>query len=392
MKWITAGESHGRAISAIIEGVPAGVTLSVEDINIELTRRMQGHGRGGRMKIESDHIEILSGVRHGLTLGSPIQLMISNKDFANWGEIMAVEKNKSNKAEKGIHRPRPGHADLAGMLKYDFDDARNVLERASARETAMRVAVGSIARKFLNEFKVTIASHVIAIGEVSLPENEISGLRIKDINSVAEKSSVRCLSEQYSKKMVDYIDKTGAAGDTCGGICEIVAKKLPIGLGSHVHWDRKLDGRIAAVLMSIPAVKGVEMGMGFSSASLSGSAVHDEITYSGDSLKRLSNNAGGLEGGITNGEDIIVRVAMKPISTLKKPLKSVNLKTKNEEKAHFERSDVTAVPACGVVAEASLALVLMEAFLEKFGCDSLAEIKRNYENYIEYLKRRLEKK
>lgn len=392
MKWITAGESHGQAISAIIEGVPAGVALSAEDINIELSRRMQGHGRGGRMKIESDQIEILSGVRHGLTLGTPIQLMIPNKDFANWREVMAIEKNKSHKSEKSIHRPRPGHADLAGMLKYDFDDARNVLERASARETAMRVAVGSIARKFLNEFEVTIASHVIAIGEISLPEKEIAGLRIKDINSVAEKSSVRCLSEKYTKKMVNHIDKTGSAGDTCGGICEIVAKKLPIGLGSHVHWDRKLDGRIAAVMMSIPAVKGIEMGIGFSSASLPGSAVHDEITYLDGRLKRLSNNAGGLEGGMTNGENIIIRVAMKPISTLKKPLKSVNLKNKNEEKAHFERSDVTAVPACGVVAEAGLALVLMEAFLEKFGCDSLAEIKRNYENYIEYLKKRLEKK
>lgn len=391
MKWITAGESHGRAISAIIEGVPAGLTLSTEEINIELTRRMQGHGRGGRMKIESDHIEILSGVRHGLTLGSPIQLLIPNKDFANWRGAMGVEKSKSRKSKESIHRPRPGHADLAGMLKYDFDDARNVLERASARETAMRVAVGSVARKFLKEFNVTIASHVIAIGEISLPEDEIASLRTEDINSVAEKSSVRCLSDKYTKKMVNHIDKTGAAGDTCGGICEIVAKKLPIGLGSHVHWDRKLDGRIAAVMMSIPAVKGVEIGIGFSSASFPGSAVHDEITYLGSQLKRLSNNAGGLEGGITNGEDIIIRVAMKPISTLKKPLKSVNLKNKNEEKAHFERSDVTAVPACGVVAEAGLALVLMEAFLEKFGCDSLAEIKRNYENYIEYLKKRLEK-
>jgi len=385
MKWLTAGESHGPAISAIIEGVPPGLALTSTHIDIELDRRRQGYGRGKRMKIENDKVEILSGVRHGYTLGSPIHLLIRNRDHENWLEAMSVSPVKKVDDPQKVYRPRPGHADLAGMLKYRFDDARNVLERASARETAMRVAVGAVAKKFLKEFKIEIASHTVELAGVKVPAAEISRLRSKNINEIADKSDTRCLSPDYSEKMIDRIDELKSKGDTCGGICEIIGKNIIAGLGSYVHWDRKLDAKLADILMSIQAVKGVEVGLGFASANLPGSKVHDEIAYENGILCRLSNNAGGIEGGMTNGEDLIIRVAMKPISTLKKKLRSINVHTKEEEKAHFERSDITAVAACGVVAEAAVASVLMETFLEKFGSDHLEEIKDNFRRYKKYI-------
>lgn len=383
-KFTTAGESHGRALVAIIEGLPAGLEIDVEKIDFELFKRQQGYGRGGRQKIEKDEIQILSGVRHGQTLGSPIALTIENRDFVHWQEIMSSEKLEIEpKNPRVVKRPRPGHADLAGGQKFGARDLRDILERASARETAARVACGAFAKQLLSQFGVEIKSHVIKLG--SVPE-ECNEKNWEEISAIDELSPLRCADKSIENQMIQLIDKAKAEGDTLGGIFEIVAKNPPIGLGSHTSWNEKLDGRIAQAFMSIQAVKAVEIGSGVENASLFGSKVHDEITFENNLFKRTSNRAGGLEGGITNGEELRVRGYLKPISTLKKPLRSVDIDTKKEDLAAFERSDVTAVPAAGVIGEAMLAIVLANSMREKFGGDSLTEMKANFESYSESLR------
>lgn len=385
-RFTTAGESHGRALVAIVEGLPAGLPLNVEQINHELWRRQQGYGRGGRMKIEQDRAEILSGVRHGVTLGSPLALMIENKDWANWDEVMAIEpKELAPEKSRLVKRPRPGHADLAGGLKYDARDLRNVLERASARETAARVACGAIAKQLLQQFGIEIRSHVIQLG--GIPEQPLE-LTFDQVSSIPDDSPLRCADADAQQRMIQLIDETKAEGDTLGGIFEVIARDAPPGLGSHTAWDLKLDGRLAQAIMSIPAVKAVAIGAGIEASSLPGSKVHDEIGYSEEAKEfvRETNRAGGLEGGVTNGEEIRVRGFLKPISTLRRALRSVDIDTKQEERAAFERSDITVVPAAGVIGEAMVALVLAQATREKFGGDSLGEMKRNYEGYLEQLR------
>ncbi len=378
-KFTTAGESHGRALVAIVEGLPAGLEIDVEKINLELFKRQQGYGRGGRQKIEKDEVRILSGVRHGQTLGSPIALTIENRDFVHWQEIMSAERLEIEpKNPRIVKRPRPGHADLAGGQKFGARDLRDILERASARETAARVACGAFAKQLLTQFSVEIQSHVIKLG--SVPEKCVEKTW-EEISAIDELSPLHCADKTVEKQMIDLIDKAKADGDTLGGIFEVVAKNPPIGLGSHTSWHEKLDGRIAQAFMSIQAVKAVEIGNGVENASLFGSKVHDEITFENNSFKRTSNRAGGLEGGITNGEELRVRGYLKPISTLKKPLRSVDIDTKQEDLAAFERSDVTAVPAAGIIGEAMLAIVLANSMREKFGGDNLIEMKTNFENY-----------
>jgi len=377
-RFMTAGESHGKGLTAVIDGMVAGLTLTEEYIARDLTRRQSGYGRGGRMKIEQDYAELLSGVRHGFTIGSPISLFIQNRDWSNWQEAMSVAPIE--KTIDPITSPRPGHADLAGMMKYGLADIRQVLERASARETAARVAVGAIARRFLEEFDIAVHSHTLCIGEHAA--NAIDKVNWNE----EEKSPVRCADKAAAKAMMTAIDEAKAAGDTLGGISEIVAIGVPIGLGSHVHWDRRLDGRIAQAIMSIQAIKAVEIGDGFAIAHKRGSKSHDIIvpatrkgTYS---WRRPTNRAGGIEGGISNGESIVVRAAIKPIATLTSSLPSIDLKTKAKVKAHHERSDVCVVPATGVIAEAMLAIVLADAMLEKFGGDHLCETMANYRQYL----------
>ncbi len=383
-KFTTAGESHGKALIGMIEGLPAGLEIDVEKINHELWRRQQGYGRGGRMKIESDKIEILSGVRHGKTLGSPIALMIVNKDFVHWEDIMASEKVEVNpKRTRVVTRPRPGHADLAGGQKFGSRDLRDILERASARETATRVACGAFAKQLLENFGVEIKSHVVKLGEV--PEKPIENTW-EEICAIDENSPLSCADEPLQNQMIALIDKAKDEGDTLGGIFEVVAKNVVIGLGSHTSWWEKLDGQIAQAFMSIQATKAVEIGSGVENAGLFGSKVHDEIVFENENFKRTTNRAGGLEGGITNGEELRVRGYLKPISTLKKPLRSVDIDTKKEDLAAFERSDVTAVPAAGVIGEAMLAIVLANAMREKFGGDSIEEMKANFENYKKSLR------
>jgi chorismate synthase len=383
LRYMTAGESHGQALTGILEGIPAGLAVSEDEIAAQLHRRQQGYGRGGRMRIEQDRARILSGVRFGKTSGAPIALQIENRDWANWQTKMAIAGEAPEHLER-VEIPRPGHADLAGAIKYQTDDIRNILERASARETAMRVALGGIARKFLEAFQVTIVSHVVQIHEARsrftfLQEASGDTFQISEINARAEASPVRCLDGEAEKRMMAAIDSAKQKRDTVGGIFEVGAFHLPIGLGSHVHWDRKLDGRIAAAMMSIPAVKGVEIGSGFDNAAGWGSDVHDEIFYeAGRGYHRTSNKAGGLEGGITNGQPLVVRVAKKPISTLMRPLASVNMRTKAAAEAHIERSDVCAVPAASVIGEAILALTLADAMLEKFGGDTMLEIEERW--------------
>ena len=383
-KFTTAGESHGKALIAIIEGLPAGLEINVEKINFDLWRRQQGYGRGGRMKIESDKIEILSGVRHGKTLGSPISLMIENRDFIHWQEIMASEKVEVNpKKTRVVKRPRPGHADLAGGQKFGSRDLRDILERASARETAARVACGAFAKQLLEKFGVEIKSHIVKIGEV--PEKPLQKTW-EEISAIDENSPLRCADEKIQNEMVALIDKAKEDGDTLGGIYEIAAKNVVVGLGSHTSWYEKLDGRIAQAFMSIQATKAVEIGNGVENAAIFGSKVHDEIVFENENFKRTTNRAGGLEGGITNGEEIRVRGYMKPIATLKKPLRSVDIDTKKEDLAAFERSDVTAVTAAGVIGEAMLAIVLANAMREKFGGDNIYEMKENFDNYQKSLR------
>ncbi|MBA3601537.1 MAG: chorismate synthase [Acidobacteria bacterium] len=378
-KFTTAGESHGKALVALVEGLPAGLEIDVEKINFELWRRQQGYGRGGRQKIEKDAVQILSGIRHGKTLGSPVALLIENRDFVHWQEVMSSEKlETAPKNPRLVKRPRPGHADLAGGQKFGARDLRDVLERASARETAARVACGAIAKQMLENFSVAIKSHVVKLG--SVPENPLEKT-FEEISAIAEDSPLRCADKEIEEQMFRLVDKAKADGDTLGGIFEVAAKNVVVGLGSHTSWNEKLDGRIAQAFMSIQAVKAVEIGNAVENASLFGSKVHDEITFENNRFKRLSNRAGGLEGGITNGEELRVRGYLKPISTLKKPLRSVDIDTKQEDLAAFERSDVTAVPAAGVIGEAMLAIVLANSMREKFGGDSLAEMKINFENY-----------
>jgi chorismate synthase len=382
----TAGESHGKSLVAIVEGLPAGVPVDIEKINHELWRRQQGYGRGNRMKIETDAVEILSGVRHGKTLGSPVALLIENKDWRNWTEIMSIEKPEIEpKNLRRVTRPRPGHADLAGGLKFNTRDMRDILERASARESAARVACGAFAKQLLENFSVEILSHVIQLG--GLPENPINA-DWETISNISEDSPLRCADKQAEAAMIEKIDQTKKAGDTLGGIFEVVAKNVVAGLGSHVSWREKLDGRLAQAIVSVPAVKAAEIGEGVRNANLFGSAVHDEIGYDAENRRftRPTNRAGGLEGGITNGEEIRVRGFLKPISTLKTPLSSVDIETKEESKAAFERSDVTAVPAAGVIGEAMVAIVLADAFRQKFGGDSLEEMLRNFASYVEQTK------
>ncbi|WP_322796940.1 chorismate synthase [Tepidiforma sp.] len=381
-RFLTAGESHGKGLTCIIEGVPAGLPLQESDIAPDLARRQGGYGRGGRMKIEKDHAEITSGVRHGRTLGSPIALWIQNRDWANWTEKMAVEPVETE--IERVTRLRPGHADLPGTLKYAFDDVRNVLERASARETAARVAVGAVARRFLAEFGVTIRSHTLAIGGVRSP---ITSLTEPIDWEAVESSPVRCPDPAATEAMIAAINAAKPHGDTVGGEIEVRAFGLPPGLGSHVHWDRRLDGRIAQAILSINAFKAVSLGLGFEVAALRGSQVHDVILpvdqWQGQPWRHATNNHGGIEGGITTGEPLIVRAAIKPIPTLAHPLPSVDLDTGQEVLAHYERSDVCVVPAGGVVAEAMVAIVLADAWLEKFGGDTLEETRRNYLAYLE---------
>ncbi len=375
-RFTTAGESHGPALVVIIEGVPAGMPFDKAAIDHELWRRQQGYGRGGRMKIESDAVQVLSGVRHGRALGSPIALTIENRDFVHWQEVMSAEELEVEpKNPRIVKRPRPGHADLAGGQKYQTRDLRDILERASARETAARVAAGAVAKQLLAAFGIAVRSHVAKLG--SVPETPISA-SWEEIVAIAADAPLACVDNDVEAQMVALVDEAKANGDTLGGIFEVVAHGLPIGLGSHTSWEEKLDGRIARAIMSIHAVKAVEIGEGVANAGRFGSEVHDEI-YAG--FVRTTNRAGGLEGGITNGEELRVRGYLKPISTLRKPLTSVDIDSKEESPAAFERSDITAVPAAGVIGEAMLAVVLANSMREKFGGDSLDEMLRNFESY-----------
>jgi len=373
IKYLTAGESHGKGLLGIIDNIPAGLEISEDYIKEQLFRRQQGHGRGGRMKIETDHAEIYTGVRHGKSLGSPIGLVLPNKDWVNWTKKMSSEP-VDEKITK-VTLPRPGHADLAGVQKFDFNDIRNVLERSSARETAMRVALASICRKFLHEVGIEVGSRVTQIynvkDETPLPE----GISPEVLNEMADKSSVRCLDKKAETDMIAAINKAKAEGDSVGGIFEIIATGLPYGLGSHTQWDKKLHARIAESLMSVNAFKGIEIGMGFGEAERLGSDVHDEIGWDGEKYIRHSNNAGGIEGGMSNAQPIVIRAVMKPIPTLIKPLRSVDIESKEEKLAHKERTDSCAVPAASVVAESMVCFVLADALLEKFGGDTMEQLK-----------------
>jgi chorismate synthase len=391
-RFVTAGESHGPALTAVVEGVPAGLPLRAEDVDGDLRRRQGGYGRGGRMRIESDRAEILSGVRHGETLGSPVTLLVRNRDWASWTEAMSAEpvpNADDDAAMRRVYLPRPGHADLVGALKYGRTDARDVLERASARETAARVAAGAVARRLLGELGVTVGSHVTALGGIAAAEPETLP---DDLNAASDRSPVRCLDAEAEGRMIEAIDAAKHAGDTLGGVVEVVARGVPAGLGSHVSWDRKLDGRLAGALMSIQAIKGVEVGLGFGAAMRPGSRVHDAIVRGeeprGGGFGRVSNHAGGLEGGITTGAPLVVRAAMKPISTLMRPLHTVDLRTGVRAEAVRERSDVCAVPAAGVVAEAMVALVLAGAVVEQFGGDSLARLRGAFGAYLDEIRAR----
>jgi chorismate synthase len=383
LRYLTSGESHGPQLTVIIEGLPSGLEISEDDLRRDLARRQGGHGRGGRQKIETDFARIVSGVRGGFTIGSPVTLVLENKDHVNWTAEMTA--SKEGFAPKPVTKLRPGHADLAGALKYGHTDIRNVLERSSARETATRVAAGGVARKLLGHFGIEILSFTQSIGTVDIGYDSVNPdtVTVGDI----EASPVRCPDPEASKRMVADIDEVGEKGDTLGGTFRIIARGVPLGLGSYVHWDRKLDGRLAQAVLSINAIKAVEFGAGFEGAARRGSQFHDEIDYQEGRFRHRTNRAGGLTGGVTNGEPIDLRVAMKPISTMKTPLPSIDLNTKEKVQAHYERSDVCVVPAAGVIGEAVVALTLADAFLEKFGGDSMPELERNYRGYIDSLGR-----
>lgn len=392
LRFFTSGESHGKGLVGLLEGLPAGVPVKQELIDADLQRRQGGYGRGGRMKIEQDHAELISGVRWGKTLGSPIAVLIVNRDHKNWLEGMSSDAVHTGSIP-AVTRPRPGHADLAGALKYDQSDVRNILERSSARETATRVALGAIAKQFLAEFGIGVGSYVTQIGRAKMPVSD-TACPDRLLFERADASAVRCPDEKTTKKMIRQIDEAIKKGDTVGGVFEVVALNLPIGLGSHVQWDAKLDARLAYAVMSIQAIKGVELGMGFGVAERFGSEVMDEIFFDKKRVPkaksmpcrspyyRETNRAGGVEGGMTNGMPVVVRAAMKPIPTLRKALRSVDLVTKKPFEAAYERSDTCAVPAASVVGEAMVALVLADAVMEKFGGDSLEETKRNYDSYL----------
>jgi chorismate synthase len=397
LKFVTAGESHGKGLVAVVEGLPAGLPVTADWVDQDLGRRMLGYGRGARMKIERDRVEFLSGIRAGETLGSPVAMLVRNRDWENWEDVMAAEGTPGDLRRRRVTRPRPGHADLVGVLKYDRLDARDILERASARETVARVAAGALARRLLDEFGVDVGSHVVSIGGIRA---STPAALPRPLNAAADRSEIRVLDSAIETEIIARIDRAKKDGDTLGGEIEVVARGLVVGLGSHVSWDRKLDARLAGILMSIPAVKGVEIGLGFEAARRPGSAVHDPIgadpmaapagaagspPVPGNprgGFARSTNNAGGLEGGTTTGEPLVVRVAMKPISTLMSPLPTVDLASGAPASAQSERSDVTAVPAMGVIAEALVAIVLADAMVEKFGGDSLGELKRNVAGYV----------
>lgn len=384
LRFLTAGETHGPQLTAIIEGLPSNMKIDFDEINFQLQRRQKGYGRGRRMQIEKDAAQIVGGVRHGYTTGAPLALVVENKDWTHWRNIMNVEPIEGTDEEKRrVHRPRPGHADLNGGLKYNLKDLRNVLERSSARETTVRVACGAIARQFLAQFGIKVAGQVIRIGEIEAPPHSLS---IDELIELTEESSVRVVDKETEKKMEEYIDLIKKEGDSIGGVVECIIEGVPVGLGSHVQYDRKLDGRIAQGVMSINAFKGVEVGIGFEAGELRGSKVHDEILYSEEKgYHRASNRLGGFEGGMTNGMPIVVRGVMKPIPTLYKPLQSVDIDTKEAFTAQVERSDACAVPAASVVMEHVVAWEVAKAFLEKFGGDSMEEILANYNNYLAQL-------
>ena len=387
LRFETAGESHGECLVATVTGFPAGIPISLERVNRELWRRQQGFGRGGRMKIETDRAEIVAGVRHSHTIGSPVAIVIRNRDWQNWTDVLPVESaDSADPKSKPVTRPRPGHADLAGAIKYNYHDARYILERASARETAARVAVGALAKALLAEFGVQVLSHVVAVGPVFLDRpatwDELTALAARD------EVLLGCVDPAVEARMKDVVDEAYRTGDTAGGVFEVVARGLPVGLGSHIAWDTRLDGRLAQAIVSMQAVKGVEVGFAAEGASAFGSKVQDTIHYNRDERRftRGANRAGGLEGGITNGQDVVVRGLLKPISTLRRPLESVDLETREPALAAYERSDVCVVPAAGVIGEAMVAIVLAQAFLEKFGGDSLQETRRNYAGYMQQVK------
>lgn len=384
LRYLTAGETHGPQLTAIIEGLPSNLKLDFETLNFELARRQKGYGRGRRMQIEKDTAQIVGGVRHGNTTGAPVAIVVENNDWKHWQKIMNVEPIEGTDEEKRrVHRPRPGHADLNGGLKYNLTDLRNVLERSSARETAARVAVGGIAKQLLAHFGIKVAGQVIRIGEIEAPKHNLS---LDELREVTENSSVRVADPETEKKMEAYIDQIKKDGDSVGGVVECIVEGVPIGLGSYVHYDRKLDGRIAQAVMSINAFKGVEIGIGFEAGELLGSQVHDEILYDKENgYHRRTNRLGGFEGGVTNGMPIVVRGVMKPIPTLYKPLQSIDIDTKETFTAQVERSDACAVPAASVVLESVVAWEVAKAFLEKFGGDSIQEIERNLNNYLAQL-------
>ena len=387
LRFETAGESHGECLVATLIGLPAGVPISLEAIDRELWRRQQGFGRGGRMKIETDKVQIVSGVRHSQTIGSPIALILENKDWKNWTEALPVEtfEGAADK-HKPVTRPRPGHADLAGAIKYNFEDARYILERASARETTARVAVGALAKQFLKQFGIEILSHVIGVGPVQLER----AAEWEELVALSQRDEVvlGCVDAETEQRMKEAVDVAYRTGDTIGGVFEVVARNVPVGLGSHIAWDTRLDGRLAQAIVSMQAVKGVEIGFAAQGAAAYGSKVQDSIHYdrAERSFTRGANRAGGLEGGMTNGQDVLVRGLLKPISTLRRPLESVDLKTRDSALAAYERSDICVVPAAGVIGEAMVAIVLAQAFLEKFGGDSLTETRRNHAGYVEQVK------
>jgi len=372
IKFMTAGESHGKGLLGIIDGIPSGLEINKNYIDAQLKRRQMGHGRGGRMKIENDKVEIWSGVRHGKTIASPIGLIVRNNDWKNWLTKMSVEP--INKMPKKVTLPRPGHADLAGVEKFDFDDIRNVLERSSARETTMRVALASVCRKLLNDLGINIASRVVQIHE-TIDTSEIpKGINTEELNELADKSPVRCLNKKIEKEMVKTIDSAKKLGDSLGGIFEIIATGMPYGLGSYTQWDRKLQSKITSLMMSVNAYKAIEIGSGFSGGAKFGSEVHDEIGWDGKKYTRSTNNSGGIEGGMSNAMPITLRIAMKPIPTLIKPLKSVDISTKEQKFAHKERTDSCAVPAASIIAESMMCYVLVDTLLEKFGGDSMKQL------------------
>ena len=382
LKFLTAGESHGQGLLGILDGMPANLNISEKYINIQLARRQMGHGRGGRMKIEKDKAELWCGVRHGKTLGAPIGILVKNNDWVNWTKKMSI--SPTEKEIRKVTLPRPGHADLAGIQKYGFDDIRNVLERSSARETTMRVALGTLCRKFLEDIGIYVGSHVTQIHHVKNSISYDSSLSPVELNEKADKSPVRCLDEKAEKEMIKIIDEAKSVGDSVGGIFEVIATGLPYGLGSPMQWDRKLQAKITAMMMSVNAFKGIDIGGGMDKSEKWGSEVHDEIGWENDKYVRFSNNAGGLEGGMTNAQPIVLKMAMKPIATLIKPLRSVDMNTKESKDAHKERTDSCAVPAASVIAESMLCFVLVDALLEKFGGDSMEQFKAHLKATSKY--------